>query len=219
MNIPRFIARTIVAPVWIPYTRPLSIALLILAMVIFTFLILLSLPPIVDAVIADKFLPSFRTFLQENSSWLNRWAPSLRLSLEILSAITIGGSIFALSVANTIKAKLDDYKTHILNTSHSHLSEYEKRVYRNLRKITYLIHTISLKNLLKRIPTLFILSHDVYSLFIRNLPLSYGYFMTTAVFTSFPGGFYGLLAFIFFTLLCTTKLIQIYLPLIAQIKN
>ena len=61
------------------------------------------------------------------------------------------------------------------------------------------------------------LSFESYSLFTQRFFWSYVRFVIVALITIFPGGLYGFLAFVFLTLVCAVKLIQIYLAAMPKL--
>ena len=210
--IARFVARVVGAPGRVPYRQPLEVVWLVVALGILLLLVFFALPPVVDAVVGDTFLPSLHAMLVQNRIWLDRWSAFLKLLFEVLTAVAIGGSIFAQSAAASIKQRLQQIEAKLLQDVHSVLTANERQIYRHLRKSNYLIVTATWKNIWRRIPRLATISYDLHRFAAFDIPWSYWRFITVAMPASFPGGFYGVLAFIFLTMLCAVKVVQIYLP-------
>ncbi|MBK8477807.1 MAG: hypothetical protein IPL39_16325 [Opitutaceae bacterium] len=201
----------IVFPMGLSYRRPIEIVWLVLAVLTLLSCAALSLPDVVDHVVSDRFLPSLHSVLHQHQLWLSRWAASLRLVFEVFTALFIGGSVFAKSAATSIEKRLEAYQARLLAKSHVNRTAIERSTYRVMRKTHYLVTTATLKNVWRRIPRLIRLSFDSYSLITQRFFWSYVRFVFVALLTSFPGGLYGFLAFVFLTLVCAVKLIQIYL--------
>ncbi|EEF60667.1 hypothetical protein [Pedosphaera parvula] len=217
MHLARTIARMIVFPMGLSYRRPVEIAWLVSAVLTLLFCAALSLPGVVDNVISERFLSSLHLVLRQHQPWLGRWEASLRLVFEVFTALFIGGSVFAKSAATSIEKRLEAYQTHLLTKSRTQRNDIERNAYRVMRKTHYLVTTSTLKNVWRRIPRLMQLSFESYSLFAQQTFWSYVRFVIVALLTSFPGGMYGFLAFVFLTLVCTVKLIQIYLTAMSKL--
>lgn len=217
MRLARIVAEAVSTPLPASYERPLERIWLAIAALILASLLVLALPPVVEGVCNGLYIEPLRLLLLENHSWLNRWAGFLKVLFEVLTAIAIGGAVFAQSLSNSIKTALAVVESNRKKVAFRQMNDLQRRVYRNLRTLEFLIVSATLTNVWRRLPTLMRASYSTYRLAIGTIPMSYWRFAIVVLPTGFPGGFYGLLAFFFLSILTAIKVVQIYLPLLHSV--
>jgi hypothetical protein len=191
-------------------------------------IIMLSLPPLVGLVTSAIFGHGGSTWLHTNRAWINPWLASLRLIFEILTAICIGGSIFARRRASKLELALTNYEEKLFEKGKAELTAREEHLIEQFRLIYRLAS-----------PKVIVKAIGIFQVFATRYRRSVQFFLSllisyytaiwvfkqmkrswpvfTVLFASFPGGFYGLLAFIFLCSVCVCKLAQIYMAAVATI--
>jgi len=139
------------------------------------------------------------------------WLNSFSYILDIIIALLIGGSIFGERLAAMFKNKIIEYE----NARDIILGErqevIEKHLQESAAKITELAQQSGWKQLLCALPKLYKECRRLYALAFGNLPKFYKQYLLFVLYSSFPGGLYGLSAFGVFSVSCVLKLIVIYL--------
>ena len=176
----------------------------------------LSTPPVVALVTPNGTLSWLHALLLSNKGWLSSWCPSLRLIFEMLAAICVGGSVFAKSAAVSLETILGNLKARLDEDEKAKMILRESQIQQMFQQLEELKgKEVSWRELPSFALSLARLHLRLYNLAAEMVSLPYIGFWTTVLFFNFPGGLYGWLAFVCLALVCTIKLVQIYLTVIG----
>ncbi len=192
--------------------RPVELTMLFAALIAVTTLLVLALPPVAERIVRNEMLSGVHHLIADHHAFLVRWAAFFKLTLEVLLAVAVGGSVFAASAAAGLRERLSQLELLGQRIMLTEMTSVELALYGIYRKSRYLANVGGRTNVFGRAVEIARLQISLYQL-SRRMPGMYGRFAIHAFYTQFPGGIYGLLACGLFLLLCCVKVVQIYLGL------
>lgn len=192
------------------FSRPLLFFIILMAI---TFAIL-SLPVIQKVVWEKVVIKSDRALIIQNKAVTKAWFDSFSFILDLSVAILIGGSIFGERLAKSFKEsvkKFEEARELLLGETAEHLSEdLEETIKISITKIQQ-IRSEKAIDMLRQLPMLFKEIRKIYNIAFNEVPNFYKGYMRFIFYSSFPGGLYGLSAFLLFFLSSGFKLASMYL--------
>lgn len=202
-------------PTRIEHKKYLSRPLLIGVLIIAVFLMVLSIPSLHNFFFELFVSKSDRISIITQKAIHKAWLGSISFTLDIIVALLIGGSIFGERLAKSFAKSIQKYE----ETRGIALGIGAKQIETILSlKINEAIETIQefknqkgLKNVIKSIPKVIRASKVLYNTAFDQVPTFYKRYTRFVLYSSFPGGLYGLLAFTVFVISSCCKLASIYL--------
>jgi len=173
----------------------------------------LSLPPVINYLYANG-LKSSIGWLNLHKLLISEWLTSLRLIFEICAAIFVGGTIFAKSRATKLESQLQDFERSMALKAESEMNEAERQIAERFRQVQ--ARFMKPKKTLMDYFALIYASIGINLLIYRTVRHSNQAPINALILTSFPGGLYGMLAFLFLLLVCVCKLAQSYIAALGS---
>ena len=217
---PERIAQTIAQNIFLPidanYTRLFNKPLRILVLTFFIFLLFLALPPVVDYLTGPStIVPSLIDKIEANSSLLNYWLPFVSFSLEIFFIILVGGSVFGEWFALLSKDTLQKLQDAIIAARQEEIVDSSDELEEKIRDYFRLLIGITFRNFIPRIWELYLISNSILFFALKELPKVNAKFIVTKMSIAFPGGLYGLLSFIVFSIYSFLRVIDFYVKAVS----
>jgi hypothetical protein len=198
-------------PTRLDYTKPFSWGWRILIIVIFLLLVVLSLPPVVEYICSLLSIES-KSWFTTNKDILKAWMNFISLTLEILIAVLLGEIVLTEGIAQRLRRLVADSQVKNQLALDIELKAEEIRLKNNVDEIYRLLREkSSIKDLFKKAARLYFLVKETIGFLYPGMRKFYTRVILLSLITSFPGGFYGLLAFFLFVLLSITKVVSFYL--------
>ena len=207
----KYLVKYVFMPTRIVPRRIIVKILFILVILSFLTLSVLSLPPVVSWYWRHQSLQTDQQSIIMVREVKKAWLNSTTYILDITIALLIGGSIFGERLATKFKEKIETYQNAqdiILDTRQVVL---ESRLENSVSTITQLVKKKRLGELFLSIPKLYTESRRLYELTFGDIPKFYKEYLRFVLYSSFPGGLYGVCAFCLFFASCVLKLLVIYL--------
>lgn len=209
-NIADALSKYLFLPTQFDYKKTFSGPLRVIVIVLFLSVLILAFPPLADWFIArkDKF-----TVLSSISANQQKWKDYLSyaaLFIEIIVAILIGGSIFSEWVAKSYKDLIKQYEDKIMRAREAKLVSMKENWEKILHEHITLIRDARFSNLLQTLPKLYTTANEFLKQIYGNIGKTNMRFIIAKAMIAFPGGLYGLLAFVFFYALCIIKVLIYY---------
>lgn len=181
----------------------------------FLTLIVVSLPPIV-VYVTTSFCDLFPLSSMRISPgiWLT-WSKFASLSIEILFVLAITGTVFGEWTAARSRSTLEELEKRFEQAQTLALTDTRDKLANELRAYMYLFSDITVSNLMVRLWQAYELSQKIARTLTNKVPQRTATFLAAKFTVAFPGGLYGLVAFVLFGLLSLTKVVQIYADQIA----
>jgi len=210
----RAVAGRLFLPVEADYNRVLGVPLRVLVLLALFGIVALSAPPVVERVWDEDIWP-FDSIRASHAVW-ESWLPFAVTGLEILLALLIGGSVFGEWAAAHSKSALDRLQASVDASRKEDIVDAEDELEGRLRRYRMLLEGITWRNIVVRLWELFFLSRDILAFVVREVPRTNARFVTAKIGVAFPGGFFGLFAFMTFGVLSIAKVLDLYLNRVAS---
>lgn len=207
------IIKNISLPTNFDYTKTLHKPLLFLILFLFILLSFLSLPPVIDFLISTPTIGIISFIMAEKNS-LERWLPCFIYIIEIIILLFLGGSIFGESVALGVGNRLKKLEVKIDQKAISQMEKIYPEFGQLIEEYKKIIKDVTYKNFIYKAYTGCKLFNRIINYIYSDIPNSYIRLIKAKALIAFPGGFYGLMAFIFVWILSFLKLISTYLEYI-----
>jgi hypothetical protein len=213
-NITASIANGLFLPVNINYKDRFAVPLRILVALFFIYSVIIAIPSIISFVLVKEnniYLPLMTEFVNNAVVW-KTWLPFVSFLLEIIFFLMIGGSVFSEWIASHSKEAIEKYETAIVKATENEVESargaLEKEIYNynNLLKAD-----ITFSDFIPTLWDLYKISNTIMQLTVKDIPRINARFIVSKLVISFPGGTYGLVAFIIFGALIQVKIGQMYL--------
>jgi len=155
-------------------------------------------------------------FIVQNKALWKIWLGFSKIVLETLLALMIGASVFAEQFRTTVRKQLEIYSEirekalqHKLANLRGEFSDIAKEIEDLQRDIG-----VNFGSMLHNLVRLFKLSKSIQTT-VFAFPKRYRKLAQMALLVGFPGGTYGLLAFLLFLLLTMVKVMQVYVDVLT----
>ena len=211
-NIVASIADKIFLPVNAEYENYFTVPLRILVILFFVYSAVIALPPIVDQVKESSVALPFIELIIEDPVFWKRWLPFFGLILEIMFLLMIGGSVFSEWVAAHSKETIEKYEAAVVEAKKREITEAKENLVQKIEDYNRLLEDVNYRNILPKIYKLYRASQEIINLLLNDVAQTNARFLGTKLAVSFPGGSYGIFAFVLFATLIQVKIAQFYLP-------
>lgn len=211
-NVVASMADNLFLPVNVEYKNYFAIPLRILVLVYLLYSGIIALPPVIELIKANAYQLPLIGFVLENPEFWEIWLPYINFVLEILFFLMIGGSVFSEWVAAHSKNIMDKYETAVDIARQQYLECTKDELATKIEKYYSLLEGINIRNVFPRIYNLYNESRSIINILVHDVARVNARFLGAKLAVSFPGGFYGLFAFILFAMLVQVKVGQFYLP-------
>lgn len=216
VDIVRKFARLYVKYLFLP-TRlelrgPLSKFWLFFLVFAFIVVVVLAAPPVIEFILCTQLSPDERVSLKGNEKILLEWLSFVSIFLEVTIALAIGGSIFGERLANKFKKAVTAYeesRTLVLEARKTGLND---EISKTVDAIIDLFSNKTLLQFVSNIPKLWKLAKNLRRMLFDEMPTFQRRYITLMMYSTFPGGLYGLIAFLSFFALSIIKVFQLYIP-------
>lgn len=199
-------------PTRLDYARSFGWGWRILIVILFLSLIILCLPPMVGLISTSVLSLEFKHYLITNKDILKAWLNFGSLVLEILIAILLGQILLTEGMAQRLKRLVADSQVNYQRNLEIELRTEEMQLKNNVDEIYRLLHeNASFPKLIANIGKAYRLVKESLIFLYPGLRDLYTKVIFLSLITSFPGGLYGLGAFILFILLSFTKVLGFFL--------
>lgn len=194
------IATTPLPPKW---TGILAVPLIVFA--------LLCCPPVMHWIYPQLFPVDLHEAQAFRTQFLP-WTEFTRIISEVLLAVFVGGQVFNDAVRNSIKRTLERLQELLDTSTNEQRAELARRANNALDVLEdWLFGRTGVRHKIRR-------SWDAYNAIIafrnvvwRDVKWLYLRLITIRIYYLFPGGMYGLLAYVFFFLILLSKCFKFYL--------
>lgn len=210
-NIVASLADKLFLPVDFEYEDYLTTPLRILVILVFVYSLVIALPPVIDEVKKSSIALPFIISILEDPIFWKRWLPFINFFLEIVFFLMIGGSIFSEWVAAHSKETIEKFEAAVEEAKKHEVDEARKSLVKSIETYNSLLKGINIKNLIPRVYALFKESRKIINMLVNDVAKINAKFLGTKLAVSFPGGSYGVFAFILFVALIQVKIAQFYL--------
>lgn len=205
------IANSLFLPVQANYKDYFTIPLRIIVILFFVYSCGIAAPPIIDLVISHNlYLPLVSEALDAPIA-SRIWLAYFGFILEVLFFLMIGGSVFSEWIAAHSKKAITKFETAIEAARHSELKTTRDELTEEIRSYNELLEGINFSNFIPRLFSMYKTSNQILSLVVQDVPKVNARFLATKLAVAFPGGAYGVLAFILFGGLIQIKVALLYL--------
>ena len=210
------IANRLFLPIDRDYERVFRFPARIAVITFFLCLVLVSFPPIIvyiSAIACDYF--PFSSMRVSADVWLT-WSRFALLTLEVFFVLAISRIVFGEWVAVRSKSTLEELEKRFEQAQTAALTNTRDELANQIRAYKYLFSGVTILTL---IPTWWraqALSRAILHTLTNTTPDRTARFLIAKFTVAFPGGLYGLVAFVIFGLLSFTKVIQAYVEEIAS---
>ena len=191
-------------------SRPLLLLVVLLALAY----AVLSLPVTQHLVWQYGYTQLDRALIIPSKDIAKAWFESLSFVLDLSVAILIGGSIFGERLAKSFEESIKKYEEArdvlLGNKAASIGDDLEVSINMSIEKIQRMRSEKSI-TMLKHLPDLIKEMKNIYNLAFKQVPNFYKRYLRFVFYSSFPGGLYGLSAFLLFFTSCGFKLVGMYL--------
>lgn len=196
------------------WTALVITALLALALSIF--------PPLVPHVAETLVSPGTRSYILSNKSEIKAWLDFVTIILELAIALCIGGAVFSETLANRLKQRLYDWQTtyaqegkEVAEESISEtvgLSNRVKRIYNDVRQFNFDANSFTEMFVLfsEKLEEADRTAENLRKLLFHDYPTVVQKLVMGNLIRNFPGGIYGMMAFLLFFCLMVMKVTAIY---------
>lgn len=211
-NIVKGVSEYLFLPVNADYKKYFSKFLKIIVIIYFLYVVAISFPSFVQwEKTADIYLPLISEVINNPEFW-SVWLPYADFLLEIVFFLMIGGSIFGEWMASYSKDVIHQYGDAVEKARKEDLVFSRNDLALKIKEYNNLLEGISFKNAIQRIWQIYWKSREIINTLLKDIPRVNARFIGAKLAVSFPGGTYGLFAFIIFGILIQTKVAQFYLP-------
>ncbi len=211
-NIVKGISEYLFLPVNADYKKYFSKPLKVTVIFYFLYVVAISCPSFVQWEKASGiYLPLVSEVINSPGFW-SVWLPYASFLLEIVFFLMIGGSVFGEWMASYSKDAIHQYGDAVEKSRRKDLSFSKNELELKIREYSNLLEGISFKNAVQRIWQIYWKSRKILNTLLKDVPSVNARFIGAKLAVSFPGGTYGLFAFIIFGILIQTKVAQFYLP-------
>lgn len=198
-------------PTQFDYRTCFTLPIRIVIIVFFVVLIVLAAPPVIDIIISHQDrIPVFLSVQIHKQVWLD-YVEYVSFLLEIAIAFLIGGSIFAEWATNYYKAAVETYEKKIIEARENNLTELKEESEQLIKRHMEILSQMTAINFIASLCELWKTSMRFINLMYRDVGRVNSIFLMTKALVSFPGGLYGLLAFISFYTLCVLRVVSYYI--------
>lgn len=210
-NIATSIADKLFLPMEVDYKNYFSKPIKALILVFFVYSIVIALPPVVEIVSENNFpLPLMSSILSEPDYWAT-WLPFINFVLEILFFLMIGGSVFSEWIASNSKKIFEDYQAAVEDAKEEDVSRIKAKLSKELKSYYLLVEGVNIRNFFPKLFALYRASNRIVNMIVKDVPRVNASFLSSKIAMSFPGGYYGLFAFVVFGALVQVKIGHFYL--------
>lgn len=163
------IIKKISLPISFDYTKKLHKPLLCLILFLFSSLIFLSLPPVIDFLIS-KFTIGIIDLIVKNKNIFVRWLPCCIYITEIIILLFLGGSIFGESIALSVGNRLKKLEGDIDINAISQIEQIYPELTQLIENYKQLIEGITYKNFICKVYTGYKLSNIIINYVYNDIP-------------------------------------------------
>ncbi len=206
------IADSLFLPVDTKYKDILMKPLRVLVLLFFAYSLIVAMPPVIEIVKEGSFYLPFFSHILENPLFWEKWLPYINFVIEIVFFLMIGGSVFSEWVASQSKETFKKFELAVEKAKEKEILDTKDELVEKIEDYYSLFEGITLKNIIPRIWTLYRTSNRIIALLVNDVAKVNAKFLGTKLAVSFPGGAYGLFAFLLFVLLVQLKIGAFYLP-------
>lgn len=211
-NVFKKIIENLFIPTKLDYARPFSWGWLIIIVLVFLSLFVLGMPPIVKMMTSSVLSEGSRAYLIANKDSAKVWLGFSSLTFELLIAILLGQILLTEPIAQRLKRIVADSQVKQQLALQTEISEEESRLKRQVDEVFELLHDKSgTGGPFSRAAKISVLTGDMLVFLYPGMRRFYKKVIILSLITNFPGGLYGLGAFVLFVLLSLTKVGGIYL--------
>ncbi len=211
-NVVKGISEYLFLPVNADYKKCFSKPLKVIVLIYFLYVVVISFPSFVQWEKATNiYLPLISEVINNPGFW-GVWLPYANFLLEIVFFLMIGGSVFGEWMASYSKDAIHQYGGAVEKARKKDLVLSENDLALKIRDFSSLLEGIDFKNAIQRIWQIYWKSRKILNTLLKDVPRVNARFIGAKLAVSFPGGTYGLFAFIIFGILIQTKVAQFYLP-------
>lgn len=211
-NIVKGISEYLFLPVNADYKKYFSKPLKVIVIIYFFYVVTISFPCFVQwEKTAKIYLPLISKVINNPGFW-SVWLPYANFLLEIIFFLMIGGSVFGEWMASYSKDVIHQYGSAVEKARQNDLVFSKNELASKIREYHNLLQGINFKNVIQRIWQIYWKSRKILNTLLKDVPRVNARFIGAKLAVSFPGGTYGLFAFIIFGILIQMKVAQFYLP-------
>jgi hypothetical protein len=224
MELPRFVrivnakgsvvvevlSKRLFLPVGFDYSRVLAWPIRLLVRLLFAILLVYACPYVADLHIAYMDEHELLMSMAANKQCWNDYLAFFSFGLEIVTAILIAGAAFSEWLTTSYKSTVDEWERKIEQARHNELTDVQQEAESLLKRHFDLIRSTTLTNLLSNLPKLYKTASGFSRLVYRDVGRVNFQFLLAKALVAFPGGLYGLLAFVLFYGLCLLKVLSYY---------
>lgn len=205
---------TLFLPAYADHRELLSRPLFVVVVFFAVLYSILSLPVIQEIVWVNMCEPSDRLQIIANKDITKAWFESLSFILDLTVAFLIGGSIFGEKLARSFQNSIVQYEKArealLKNELEELTNDVELTIKESIEKINEIRSEVTF-DMLKNLPEIIREIRNIYRCAFSDVPDFYKGYLRFVLYSSFPGGLYGLSAFILFFASFGFKLAAMYL--------
>jgi hypothetical protein len=194
------------------FNRPAMIALTSLSILLLLCITFLCVPPVRD-YLSGRFLT--HPFWRSNRKLLIAWVEFIRISSELMLALTVGSALYAKALAEWLrnsadlaqskrKAALAERRTELESSTKDMAREF-LALFQKSQKWNGIVETT------RTAIRLHSLGYTLSRRLVSGLPNLYRHLIVFGLYSSFPGGLYGLLGFVLVFIIQVCKVSKLYL--------
>jgi hypothetical protein len=201
-------------PTSIDYRGRLTTPLLYMAIIIIIVFAVISLPLIQKIVWMQYFPSNEKAIIFENKDVTKSWFDSISYILDLTVALLIGGSIFGEKLANSFRGSIIEYEKARKVFHGDKTIELTTDIGLAVKCSIEKVNELRSGTILSRLKNIFGITQElrkIYRLAFSKVPRFYYSYIRFVLYSSFPGGLFGLLAFVTFFISSALKLVGMYL--------
>lgn len=209
-----WIVKAVLQPTDINHRKMLTTPQFVFIITIVSIAAFASLPIIQQLVWSDLFNQSERAYFIKSQVEFKSWFESISYILDLTVAVLIGGSIFGERLAKSFESSIGNYekmREAILKEEASDLGQTMKDTITNAVSKFNSYRNSSSKELIRNIPEIYREANIIKNVAFTDVPKFYKNYMRFVIYSSFPGGLYGVFAFGLFFTSAILKLFTMYL--------
>lgn len=209
-QIARTVAGWLFLPVHTDYRRVFKIPTQVVILLVLGTIGALAAPPVVDTMLAlnPKVFP-FDAIHQNPQLW-DRWLSFAGVCSELIIVLLIGGSVFGEWLTARSKDAITKLESAVEAALRKELSEAGDDLTRMIRAYLDMLSGITIRNIVPRLFQLYRESRRILRFSLGDIPRINTRFLLATIGTAFPGGFYGLLAFVMFGIRMFVEVLKLY---------
>lgn len=173
-------------------------------------LIVLSLPPVMSLLDSYVIATETQAWLATNKGEFKIWANWASTALEIAIVLFLGGAVFGARATDAFKKVLDEYETQRLDYLEKRKTELSERIQELDAKITASLSGSTGGSGLSRFLQFYKSANSLQATLLSAVPKFQRRLISARFLVSFPGGSYGLIAFVLFLILTSFKIAGLY---------